>query len=233
MRAVIPVAGDDTIRALLSEPGLVRPDDWLTINSGGVDRPADPARVQRVGESFAEACPQARIYAFTSGLANVTALAQSIARPFEGIFYDYEPNYPNEPEFSFDVNTTSRNLAAATQPCHARGLRLIAYLTGRGLFNPGHQWQYGTFRPYADEVVIQTQSSLRNNRWPEAVGRILQDGPPLPQVQVTVCPGLPNTVEVPVAQAAWKDAASRGFPGCVVWWVPRGFNELKETLSVR
>jgi hypothetical protein len=234
MRAVLPVTNADTMQALIDNPRLLRPDDWVTVNSGGVDRIADPAGVQARAERLAEVFPQNRFYAFTSGLANVRKLAEAIRPPLAGILYDYEPNYPNEPEFSFDLRETFKALTDATTVAHSRGLRLVAYLSGQGLFNPNHQWDYGAFRPYADEIFVQTQSSLRHQRWPAAVERLLHDfGFQLPHVQVTICPGLPNTVDVDTARAAWSDAERRGFPGCVVWWVPHGLDELKRFFDFR
>ncbi len=234
MRAVIPVTNRETVQMLIDHPGLVRPGDWLTISTGGVDRVADPTKIRELAELLGAAHPHASIYAFTSGFANVERLAASVGPPVVGIFYDYEPNFPNEPEFSFDPSAALASIARATETTRARGLRLVAYLTGQALLNPAHEWDYARFRGVADEICVQTQAALRRGAWKDAIDRIQRDfGTALPHVQVTVCPGLPNTVDVPQARAAWGDLDSRGFPGCVVWWVPRGFTELGLSLEAR
>ncbi len=232
VRVVVPVANDVTVQQLCGSPGLLAPGDWVTVNSGGVDRAADPLRVQTRAETVARAFPYIRVYAFTSGLANVQLLSQSLHSPLQGIFYDYEPNYPNEPEFSFDPSTTSRNLATATEASHREGLSLIGYLTGRALLNPQHQWNYAQFLDSTDAIVIQTQASLRMGRWKEALDKIERDfGSGKPAVQITVAPGLPNAVDVGTAQSAWEDLVLRRFPAVVIWWIPTGFKELQSLLQ--
>ncbi|HLM91886.1 MAG TPA: hypothetical protein VK424_07575 [Thermoplasmata archaeon] len=233
MIVIVPVT-DDAVPTLLELKDGIAPGDWLTVNSGGVDRPANPANVQARAERLAEAFPQSPIYAFTSGVANVELLSAALHPPIVGIFYDYEPNYPNEPEFSFNPGVTAQNLSKATGIARSHGFRLVAYLTGQGLFNPQHSWNYRGFRGMVDTLVVQTQSALRQNRWTEALDRLGQQfGTEPPTVQITVTPGLPNAVDIPTALGAYDELGRRGFPSVVFWWVPSGGAELRALLDHR
>lgn len=202
-------------------------EDWLLVHSGGVRRVADPASVQRRAEGWARIFPGRAIYAFTSGLENVQRLAADVGPPVTGIFYDYEPNYPNEPEFSFDARITAQNLGRVTSVCRPRGLRSVAYLTGQALLNPAHLWDYASFGALVDEICIQTQASVRQQRLGAALDRIAsQFGRSRPIVQVTVAPGLTNAVDTSSAIAACTEMLRRGFGRIVIWWIPGGAAEL-------
>ncbi|MGA8663797.1 MAG: hypothetical protein WB809_01830 [Thermoplasmata archaeon] len=233
MIAIIPVT-NDAVETVLGLKEGIAPGDWLLVNSGGVNRPANPDNVQKRAELLARSFPQCPLFAFTSGLANVELLSGALRPPIVGIFYDYEPNYPNEPEFSFDPVVTTQNLTKATGFARPHGLRLVGYLTGQGIFNPQHTWNYADFRGAADLLVIQTQSALRHNRWAEALDRLSQQfGGEKPPVQITVTPGLPNAVDIPTALGAYDEVVRRGFPSVVYWWVPSGGAELRAFLEHR
>jgi hypothetical protein len=234
MKVIVPVTGEPTVQALIAMKDRLGAGDWITVNSGGIDKVAEPDKVQARAERLAAAFPQCTIHAFTSGMANLQSLSSSLHAPVKGIFYDYEPNYPNLPEFSFDTGVTLQNLSKAAAVARGRGLQLISYLTGRGLFNPGHQWNYSAFQGAADGLVIQTQSALKNGKWPPALDLISQQFPgPKPPVQITVAPGLPNTVDLPTAYAAFDELVRRGFSMVEIWWVPPGAAELQAMLDHR
>jgi hypothetical protein len=234
MRAILPVPANPDPPTLSVLRDGARPGDWILVNSGGVNRPADPANVQARAARLAATFPGCPIYAFTSGIANVEALSAALRPPVVGVFYDYEPNYPNEPEFSFDPVLTSQNLTRARGAARARGLDLVAYLTGQGIFNPQHTWDYGSFRGSADVVVVQSQLALRHGRWGEALDRLSrQFAPETPPVQITVTPGLPNAVDLPTALAGYDELVRRGYSSVVLWWVPGGLTELRALLDHR
>jgi len=129
---------------------------------------------------------------------------------------------------------TAQNLARATGFTRTHGLRLVGYLTGQGLFNPQHTWNYARFRGAADALVIQSQLALKHGRWGEALDRLEQQfGAEKPPVQITVTPGLPNAVDVPTALGAYEELVRRGFPSLVYWWVPTGIQELRAFLDHR
>jgi hypothetical protein len=234
MNVIVPVTNDASIAQFLPLKDQIRAGDWLTVNSGGVDRPADPIAVQRRAGQVAAAVPGVSVYAFTSGFSNVQLLAGQLKSPIVGVFYDYEPNYANEPEFSFDPGVTKTNLARATAVARAHGLELVGYLTGQGLFNPQHTWNYADFRGSADRLVLQTQSALRHDRWKEALDRLdAQFGADKPPVQITFSPGLPNAVDVPTAIAAFDELERRGYRRVELWWPPGGIGELQALLGHR
>lgn len=234
MIAIIPVTDDAALQTVLTLKDVIVPGDWFLVTSGGVNRPASPAKVQGLATQLAEAFPQSPLYAFTSGVANIELLSGALHPPIVGLFYDYEPNYPNEPEFSFDPATTAQNLRQATGLAGAHGFRLVGYLTGQALFNPQHMWNYAGFRSMADALVIQSQSALKNGRWAEALDRIgSQFGTAKPPVQITVTPGLPNAVDIPTAIGAYDELTRRGFSSVVLWWVPSGAAELRALLEHR
>jgi hypothetical protein len=234
MQFILPTARPRSIQLLTSLKEGVAPGDWLTVGSGGMNKVADPTMVQQGAETLAKEFPGNPVYAFTSGFSNVELLAHALKPPVVGIFYDYEPNYPNEPEFSFDPQVTAQNLAKATATAHAHQLRLIAYLTGQAILRPAHAWNYAEFRSSCDGIVVQTQAALKNGRWTDALDRLGQQfGTSLPPVQITVRPGLPNTVDLPTATGAYDEAVRRGFPAVTVFWTPNAALELRTMLEHR
>lgn len=227
---VIPVYNDAGLAHARStlRPHLGAADSFMVV-SGNSEGAVDTAWLNRAATSLRESYPEARIFAATSGLENLKA-AGGLERTFEAVVYVYEPNFPNQPEFSWDFGTTLKRFRAAQAQVRAAGFRTIGKPTGRPISQSSLQryaWDYGELATTVDELFIQTQTYCRDSvaafsgaldtliAQYGALGDLLRWVP-----QVTVDPEAPNGTSVARARACVRAAQERGLPGAMLWWSP-------------
>lgn len=226
---VIPVYNDAGLSHAVTtlEPHL-RDDDRFMIVSGNSTGEVDPAFINRAALALRTAYPNTPIYAATSGLSNVVRAARQVGPTVAAVVYIYEPNFPNQPEFSWDFGTTLEQFREVKTRSGDR--KIIGKPTGRPLLQPSLQdygWDYGELATTVDELFIQTQTYCKEGSaaFGEAVDEVIaQYGVRvnvLPWVpQITVDPDAPNGTGVAQAQACVAEAQQRGVSGVVLWWSP-------------
>lgn len=228
---VIPVYNDAGLAHARStlRPHLGRADSFMVV-SGNFEGDADTAWLNRAGAALRETYPGARLFAATSGLRNVERVAADLSRTFEAIVYVYEPNFPNQPEFTWDFGATLAQFDAAKAKVRAAGFRTIGKPTGRPVLQSSLQrygWDYGRLATTVDELFIQTQTYCRESArtFSRALDTVLEQYGPLNGTlrwvpQVTVDPEAPNGTTVAQARACIRAAQARGLPGATLWWSP-------------
>jgi hypothetical protein len=228
---VIPIYNEAGLSAALTtlKPHLRRDDRFLIV-SGNTDGQIDPAWINRAALELRETYPHAPIYAATSGLSNVAQAAQSVIDTVEAIVYIYEPNFPNQPEFSWDFGTTLARFSQAGAQIRSGGFRAVGKPTGRPLLQPSLQayaWDYGELAATVDELFIQTQTYCKESpaAFARAIDEIVEQYGAQAEAlswlpQVTIDPGAPNGTSVRQAQACLAEAQARGVSGAVLWWAP-------------
>lgn len=227
---VIPIYNDAGLTHALTtlEPHL-RADDRFMIVSGNTTGQIDTAWVNEAALELRRTYPGAPIYAATSGLDNVTKAAQNVVRTVDALVYVYEPNFPNQPEFSWDFDTTLTRFQGARLRALGGGFRTIGKPTGRPLLQASLQdyaWDYGRLATTVDELFIQTQTYCKESPavFAGALDAVLEQygaeatRPWVPQV--TIDPGAPNGTSVQQAQACLAEARARGISGATLWWSP-------------
>jgi len=229
---VIPVYDEAGLTHALTtlEPHL-RADDRFMIVSGNTDGAIDPAWINRAALELRGVYPHAPIYAAMSGLDNVARAARSVDRTVTALVYIYEPNFPNQPEFSWDFSTTLSRFAEARVQTRGGGFRMVGKPTGRPLLQPSlreYAWDYGELAATTDELFIQTQTYCKESpaAFAKAVDTVLEQygvrAGAIPWVpQVTVAPNAPNGTSVRQARACVDEAQRRNVSGTVLWWSPR------------
>lgn len=226
---VIPVYNDAGLSHALTtlEPHL-RADDRFMIVSGNTTGQIDTAWINEAARALRETYPGAAIYAATSGLDNLARAAQHVAPTVDALVYVYEPNFPNQPEFSWDFETTLARFREARAQARRGGFKLIGKPTGRPLLQPSLQyyaWDYGKLATTADELFIQTQTYCKESSrvFAGALDAVLEQygdaaAPWVPQL--TIAPEAPNGTSVQQAQACLAEARARGISGATLWWSP-------------
>lgn len=228
---VIPVYDERGLRETVStlKPHL-RPDDRFMIVSGNTSGVFDPAWLDRAAATLREAYPAAPIYAATSGLENVATAVREAGPVVEAVVYIYEPNFPNQPEFSWEFEATLARFAEAKAHAEAGGFRAIGKPTGRPLLQENllsYGWNYGALAERVGELFVQTQTYCKES--PAAFATALdtlaaQYGsraaltPWIPQI--TVDPNAPNGTSLEQATACLREVRKRDLPGAVLWWSP-------------
>jgi len=228
---VIPIYNEAGLEAALTtfKPHLRSRDRFMLV-SGNTSGAVDVPWLNRAALELRTTYPDAPIYAATSGLDNVAAATREVATLIEAIVYIYEPNFPNQPEFSWDFDTTLTRFGEASEQINRSGFRAIGKPTGRPLLQTNLQtysWDYGLLAEAADELFIQTQTYCKDS--PEvfgaaldALGKQYRNRPEthawIPQV--TIDPGAPNGTTVTQARLCLEEAKARGLSGAVLWWSP-------------
>ena len=234
----IPERGFGLVIPIYNEAGLthavttlephLRADDRFMVVSGNSSGVLDPAFVNQAALALRETYPRAPIYAATSGLGNVRRAAQQVGEVVTALVYVYEPNFPNQPEFSWDFGVTLERFRDAGARSGDR--KLVGKPTGRPLLQPSLQeytWDYGELAATVDELFIQTQTYCKESS--AAFGRAIDEiiaqygvrakvSPWVPQV--TVDPDAPNGTSVAQARACIAEAQRRGVSGALLWWSP-------------
>lgn len=210
---------------------FIRANDRFMIVSGNRSGPIDTAWVNEAALELRSLYPNAQLYAATSGLENVAAAAQNLSELLDAVVYIYEPNFPNQPEFSWDFGTTLAHFKAARGEAQGGGFRSVGKPTGRPLLQPSLQnyaWNYRDLAETADELLIQTQTycsdsadafGLALDEILDQYGAAAQGQPWFPQI--TVDPTAPNGTSVSRAEACLNRARDRGIGGAVLWWSPK------------
>ncbi len=245
----LPKRGFTLILPIYDDPGLtyalttlkphLRDEDRFMIVSGNGSGAVDTAWINRAALELRTAYPHIRLYAATSGLENIKLAAQGVDDLIEAIVYIYEPNFPNQPEFSWDFTETLARFAEASAVARQYGFRAVGKPTGRPLLQPNltvHAWDYGVLAGSVDELLIQTQTYCKDGAtaFAQAIdaisGQYRAHGQTLPWLpQVTVASSAPNGTSVAQAQACIAEARTRGVGGTVLWWSPQS---VERTLSV-
>ncbi len=198
--------------------------------SGNTTGQVDVSWLNRAALELRAVYPATPIYAATSGLDNVAVAAREAATLIEAIVYIYEPNFPNQPEFSWDFETTLTHFGEAGALIQKNGFRAIGKPTGRPLLQvdlQSYAWDYGRLAETVDELFIQTQTYCKES--PRVFASALDalneqyrgragQRPWIPQV--TVDPAAPNGTTVVQARACLEEAKQRGRSGAVLWWSP-------------
>ncbi len=240
---VIPIYNDAglTHARTTLRPHLGSNDSFMVV-SGNAEGEVDTLWLNRAAARLEQTYPEARIFAATSGLPNLAAAASGLGPIFEALVYVYEPNFPNQPEFSWDFGTTLRRFREAETQAREAGFRTIGKPTGRPILQNNLQryaWDYGELAATVDELFIQTQTYCRESvaafsealdtlsqqyRTQHGTGYGTQDSATrsaLPWVpQVTVDPDAPNGTPVARARACIRAAQDRGLLGAMLWWSP-------------
>ena len=227
---VIPIYNEAGLTAALGtlKPQL-RAHDRFMLVSGNTSGNIDVPWLNRAALELRAVYPVAPIYVATSGLANVAA-ARKVAPLIEAIVYIYEPNFPNQPEFSWDFETTLARFEGVGAQVRKSGFRVVGKPTGRPLLQSGLQaynWDYGRLAGTVDELFIQTQTYCKESPRVFALAldalkkqygsraKALRWSP-----QVTIDPGAPNGTTVAQARSCLEEAKQRGLVSAVLWWSP-------------
>ena len=227
---VIPIYNSAGLEAALTtlRPHLRGKDRFMLV-SGNTDGVIDVAWLNQAALELRRVYPAAPIYAATSGLENIEAAAQGVSASVTAIVYIYEPNFPNQPEFSWDFETTLTLFGEAEARIRTGGFRAIGKPTGRPILQSNLQsytWNYGRLAENVDELFIQTQTYCKDSpsAFAEALdtlGKQFRGHAKTSWVpQVTIDPGAPNGTTVAQARACLKAAKQRGRSGVVLWWSP-------------
>lgn len=209
----------------------IRPGDIFLLVSGNNNRWIDVTWLNTTAATLKDLYPNTVIMAGTSGLANVSSAASGVRAPIEAVAYVYEPNFPNEPEFTWDFSVTSANFDQATQLVHSRGLLSVGKPTGRPILQAAlqkHNWNYGILGQRVDQMIIQTQTYCKKSpqAFEAAIDKVLSQyqeagatGRWFPLVSVD--PRAPNGVPIQRALDCANAIKGRGLTGFLMWWSPR------------
>ena len=228
---ILPVYDDAGLTHTLTtlEP-YIRDEDRFMIMSGNTAGPIDTAWINKAALELRATYPYARLYAATSGLGNFTRATAEVGDLIEAVVYVYEPNFPNQPEFSWDFSQTQVHFTEAAKLARQSGFRAIGKPTGRPVIQPSlaeYAWDYGVLGGTVDELLIQTQTYCKDGATEfglalDAIKAQYQaNDPTLPWLpQITIAPNHPNGTSVAQAQACLEAARERGIEGTVLWWSP-------------
>jgi hypothetical protein len=231
LNVVIPIYNDRGLHAVRTHlrPHLRRGDTFLLI-SGNQDDEIDPAWLDLAAEELRTFYPSTTVLAGTSGIANVRVAVAGIEPPVEGLVYIYEPNFANEPEFSWDFATTQRLFDQVADLVRDAGLRVIGKPTGRPLLAPSLsrlEWNYRELRGSVDELFIQTQAYCEVSvaQFEAAIQKLVAQfgGGSRSELwlpQLTLDLNSPHGVSVARALACAEVAKGLGVDRFLMWWSP-------------
>jgi hypothetical protein len=212
------------------------------ILSGNVSGEVDVEWLNSTAEVLEEVHTGVSIIAMTSGIQNITMAAPRLGEHFDGLAYTYEPNFENEPEFSWEFDPeTIQNFEAVAQIGRTSKMKMIAYPTGRPVLQSylwKYGWDYSLISGILDELIVETQTYCKDSaeRYAEAL-RSLSDqhiarGMPRDFTsQITIAPGQPNTASVPTAIECVNEARKLGFDEILIWWSPSGAAEMMSLMQ--
>lgn len=226
---VIPIYNEAGLTHAVTtlEPHL-RADDRFMIVSGNATGRVDPVFINRAALTLRNTYPHIPIYTATSGLDNVIRAAAQLGPTVTALVYIYEPNFSNQPEFSWDFGVTLGRFREAR--ARSGDLRIVGKPTGRPLLQPSLQdyaWDYGELAATVDELFIQTQTYCKESAaaFGQAVDEVIAQygvrakvSPWVPQI--TVDPDAPNGTSVARARACVAEARQKGVSGALLWWSP-------------
>jgi hypothetical protein len=231
VRVIIPIYNDRGLRAVRSDlrPQLRRGDTFLIV-SGNQDDGIDTAWVDQVAEEVRTLYPGTVILAGTSGMTNIRTAVAELQPPIEGVVYIYEPNFSNEPEFSWSFPATIARFEEVAEEAHAVGLRAIGKPTGRPLLAPalsGYEWDYATLGSLVDDLFVQTQSYCEDGvaSFDEAIASLMtqfggEAGVDRWVPQLTLDVSSEHGVDADRALLCAERALDQGVDRFLVWWSP-------------
>ncbi len=228
---VVPVYNDAGLeQAVTTLKPHLRTKDRFIVVSGNIDARVDTAWVNRAALELRQHYPATPIYGAPRGLANIAPAARELGPTINALVYIYEPNFPNQPEFSWDFDTTLARFGEAGERTRGGGFRAVGKPTGRPLLQESLQsygWDYGELATTVDELFIQTQTYCKQGAaaFADALDELRQQygahaGAPTWIPQVTIDPDAPNGTSVAQARACLAEAGARGVSGAVLWWSP-------------
>ncbi len=212
--------------------------------------------MNRTAEDLKGRFPESTLLAATAGLAHVRTLTERVTPPVRGVVYIYEPNFSNEPEFTWDFAETLKHFAEVRRAAHAADLWAFGKPTGRPLYQSylyKHGWDYAALGAAVDGLFVQTQTYCKKDPliFSEALGALVgqyraasqlaaRDAPQVaaqhpPFAQLSLDPASRNgaradDVSACVASAA-EHVAVGALAGLLLWWSPRYPEEVARCLE--
>ena len=244
MNVIIPIYNTKGLKILEGLAGLPVNTTFMLV-SGNVDKALDVDWVNQTATILKERYPKSTLFAATAGLEHMRALTANVTSPIEGVVYIYEPNFSNEPEFTWDFAATLEHFARVKKMAYANNLRAIGKPTGRPLYQAylaKHGWDYAVLGAAVDELFVQTQTYCKKGEtvFAGAVETLLKQckkaGHRSPvSIQISVDPSSPNGVTAKDAGACLQniaDYARKGeLSGVMLWWSPRYPEEVTASLA--
>ncbi|MEX1073167.1 MAG: hypothetical protein WED86_05650 [Chloroflexota bacterium] len=228
LNVVIPIYNDRGLEAVrTSLRPYLRRDDVFLLVSGNQDDQIDAEWVDRSAEVLRTFYPGTTILAGTSGMANISLGIAGIRPPVEGLAYIYEPEFSNEPEFSWDFATTQRLFDEVAAKTRSAGFRAIGKPTGRPLLAvplSGFEWDYAELGATMDDLFVQTQAYCHESvaTYEEAIGKLIaqfgESGSDRWLPQITLDLNSRHGVSVERALACAERAKEMGVRRFLMWW---------------
>jgi hypothetical protein len=230
LNIVIPIYNDPGLRAVRTHlrPYLRRGDTFLLI-SGNQDDEIDVAWVDAAAEQLRTFYPNTAILAGTSGMANIDLAIAGLQPPVEGLAYIYEPDFSNEPEFSWNLSDTRRLFDEVAAKARSAGFRAIGKPTGRPLLAEAlvqYAWDYRLLSTSMDDLFVQTQAYCFESvtQFGSAIEKLLAQfegsGSDRWLPQVTLDLNSRHGVTVERALACAELAKDMGVHRFLMWWSP-------------
>jgi hypothetical protein len=218
------------------------------LTSGNISGSVSVSWVNAASAALKREFPDNPVMLLSSGLDNMNRIADKITGPVDIVLYDYEPNFDNEPEFSWDFAVTTDLFAAVSSVLRPAGFQAGGYPTGRPVLQltqsilgwVEYGWHYGELRQSMDWLVVQTQTYCKSgvSRYADALDRVDRDmaeighkGNWYPQVTFAAPETNVNSVTVQKALQCTEEAVSRGLPGIVAWWSPQYVDDMVKYLK--
>ena len=257
MKIVLPLYNARGHKVLVEHLAHLLPRDvTFLLVSGNMDKPLDVVWVDRTAGDLKARFPESTLLAATAGLDHVRSLTEHALPPVKGVVYIYEPNFGNEPEFTWTFADTLAHFAEVRRLAHARDLWAFGKPTGRPLYQAylyKHGWDYAALGAAVDGLFVQTQTYCKKDPtvFGEALGALVgqyRAGSRLasreasqvaaqypPFVQVSLDPASRNgaradEVSACVARAA-EHATAGALAGLLLWWSPRYPEEVARCLA--
>ena len=241
---LFPVFNQDGVEELLASIApQMRPGDGVIVITGNNDNALDLPWLQESVTRINNALPGVKVYAMTAGLEHVQLLTAAGITGIEGVIYDYEPKFPNAPEFDYDFATTQANVREFAGIVSAAGLKSVLLPTGLPLdkkWAQKHGWDYAALGSEVDMQIIQTQTYCKSSAsaFESAIAKAVSQHDSLGKSatqwmpQVTVDPNAPNGVQPAAAAECFELAAAAGHKTAMLWWSPYRTEPALEFLSL-
>ena len=251
MKVIVPIYNTQGFNQTVNTLAQLAPSNTtFMLVSGNMDKALDVTWVNRTAKDLKGRFPLSTVVIATAGLAHVRILTAQVTSPVEGVVYIYEPNFANEPEFTWDFEATLESFATVRSLAHANNLRAIGKPTGRPLYQKylyKHRWDYAALSMEVDELFVQTQTYCKKGSivFAGALERLVTQlatrrqsaEPPSPvSVQISVDPASPNGVGAESSRACLESVSGyvrKGeLAGVMVWWSPRFVTEAAACLEM-
>jgi hypothetical protein len=208
----------------------IRSEDMLVIASGNESGSIDVPWVNSAAKALRREFPSNQLAVLASGMTNMVTATNGLDNSVvDAVYYSYEPNFPNEPEFDWDFDVTLGNITQASDIVHSGGFDSGMYVTGRPVLQlrkwawgwGSYGWDYDVLHDTTDApLIVQTQTYCADGveRFEDALTKLNRNvsGPWIPQV--TIVPGAPNTAPMWLAKQCVDRARWRSLDGIMVWW---------------